>query len=172
MLELTEEQVAALEQQQEPLKLVNPRTKEVFVLIRQEIHELTGKILKAWDDPEDDDLIAPLKLGDVVQVSWPNTDQTGSKIRLAVVVQADFLEPLTEDCVLVRIRGKSHGIVGTEVVLDPAQEPLSGLTKKCFAACSQIITFHENIIQKKIGVLSDATMQEIDEGLKSALGLL
>jgi len=58
MVELTEEQIQALEQQKEPLKLVNPHTQEVFVLIRQEIHALTNKILKSWDDPEDDDLIA------------------------------------------------------------------------------------------------------------------
>jgi hypothetical protein len=58
MLELTPEQAHALEKQKEPLRLVNPRTKEVFVLIREEIHELTGNILKGWDDPEDDDLIA------------------------------------------------------------------------------------------------------------------
>ena len=58
MLELTPEQIEALERQPGPLKLMNPKTREVFVLIRQEVHELTGKILKGWDDPEDDDLIA------------------------------------------------------------------------------------------------------------------
>jgi mRNA-degrading endonuclease toxin of MazEF toxin-antitoxin module len=72
-----------------------------------------------------------MKRGDVVQVNWPHTDQSSSKIRPAVVVQADYLEPVTDDRILVRIRGKIHGIVGTEVVLDPAQEPLAGLSKKC-----------------------------------------
>jgi hypothetical protein len=33
------------------------------------------------------------------------------------------------------------------------------------------MTFHESVVQKKIGVLSDATMLVIDECLKSALGL-
>jgi hypothetical protein len=56
MLELTPEQVLALEQQT-PLKLVNPSTKEVFVLVRQDYYNLTSKILKKWDDPEDADLI-------------------------------------------------------------------------------------------------------------------
>jgi mRNA interferase MazF len=113
-----------------------------------------------------------MKRGDVVEVSWPFTAQSGTKVRPAVVVQADYLEPVTDDRVLVRIRGKIHGIVGTEVVLDPAQEPLAGLSKKCFAACSQIMTFHESVVLRKIGVLSDATMQVVDECLKSALGLV
>jgi hypothetical protein len=62
MLPLTEEQVQALEQQKEPLRLVNPRTKEVFVLVRQDVYKLTSAIVggpnrRGWDDPEDDDLI-------------------------------------------------------------------------------------------------------------------
>lgn len=62
MVPLTEEQVQALESQKEPLKLVNPHTQEVFVLIRQEVYKLTSAIVsgpnrRGWDDPEDDDLI-------------------------------------------------------------------------------------------------------------------
>jgi hypothetical protein len=61
MIHLTPEQVKAAQQQKERLRLVNPQTDEVFVLIRQDIYELTGMILKKWDDPDDDDLIeAPL----------------------------------------------------------------------------------------------------------------
>ena len=57
MLQLTDEQILAIQEQKEPLKLVNPRTQEVFVLIRHEVYKLTSKILKKWDDPDDDDLI-------------------------------------------------------------------------------------------------------------------
>ena len=63
MLELTDDQVRAMERQQEgPLTLMNPRTKEVFVLIRQEVYQLTSKIIdgpnrRGWNDPADDDLI-------------------------------------------------------------------------------------------------------------------
>jgi hypothetical protein len=62
MLPLTEEQVQALESQKEPLKFVNPRTHEVFVLVRQEVYKLTSAIIsgpnrRGWDDPEDVDLI-------------------------------------------------------------------------------------------------------------------
>jgi mRNA interferase MazF len=112
-----------------------------------------------------------MKRGDVVQVDWPYTDYSGSKVRPAVVVQADYLDGIRDDRILVRVTSKIHGITGTEVVIDPAAEPISGLKKKCVVACSDILTFDQHMIHAKIGVLSDATMQVIDECLKSALGL-
>ncbi len=62
MVALTEEQIQALESQKEPLKLVNPNTQEVFVLIRQEVYKLTCGIIcglnqGGWDDPDDENLI-------------------------------------------------------------------------------------------------------------------
>ncbi|MBY0455885.1 MAG: hypothetical protein K2V38_00960 [Gemmataceae bacterium] len=59
MIELTEEQVLALERQQAPLQLVNPQTHEVYVLVRKHVYDLTCSIVgkgKPWAD-EDDDLI-------------------------------------------------------------------------------------------------------------------
>jgi mRNA-degrading endonuclease toxin of MazEF toxin-antitoxin module len=41
--------------------------------------------------------------GDVVLVDWPYSDRTGSKLRPAVVVQADFLNGVIDDTVLVQI---------------------------------------------------------------------
>ena len=60
--------------------------------------------------------------GDVVLVDWAYSDLTGTKLRPAVVVQADFLNGLIDDTVLVQITGTRHGISGTEVGIDPAQE--------------------------------------------------
>jgi mRNA interferase MazF len=112
-----------------------------------------------------------MKRGDVVQVDWPYTDYSGSKVRPAIVVQADYLNGITDDTILVRVTSKIHGITGTEVLLDPASEPISGLKKKCVAACSDILSYDQSMIQARIGTLSDATMDVIDECLKSALGL-
>jgi hypothetical protein len=63
MIELTEEQMQALEAQtQGPLQILNPRTQETYVLIRWEVYELANRILsgpnrRGWEDPADDDLI-------------------------------------------------------------------------------------------------------------------
>ena len=62
MLELTEEQARAQEKQQAPLQLVDPRTGEVYVLIRKSVYDLTCSIVaggkgQPWDDEADEDLI-------------------------------------------------------------------------------------------------------------------
>ena len=57
MIALTSEQAKALAAQREPLHVVHPDTQEIYVLVRQDVYELTRKILNQWDDPEDDDLI-------------------------------------------------------------------------------------------------------------------
>ena len=54
-IELSEKQALALEQQKAPLQVINPRTQEVFVLIKQEVYALTCKIVgggegQVWDD--------------------------------------------------------------------------------------------------------------------------
>ncbi len=64
--------------------------------------------------------------GDVVDVGCPFSDRTGSKVRPAVVVRADFLNGLIDDTILVQITRTRHGIPGTEVALDPVQETVSG----------------------------------------------
>ena len=62
MIELTDEQARALGAQgQGPLQLVNPQTREVYVLIPQKVYQLTSRIVSApnrrgWDGPADDDL--------------------------------------------------------------------------------------------------------------------
>jgi hypothetical protein len=61
MIELTPEQAAALEEQKAPLHLTDPRTREVYVLIRKEVYDLycsvVGRKGKGWDNEADDDLI-------------------------------------------------------------------------------------------------------------------
>jgi mRNA interferase MazF len=109
--------------------------------------------------------------GEVVLVDWPFSDRTGSKLRPAVVVQADYLNGLIDDTVLVQVTSKGHGIPGTEVVLDPAAETASGLLHVSYAFCPNLLTADQALIDQTIGVLSDAAMREIDRCLKATLGL-
>jgi hypothetical protein len=61
MIELTPEQVQAVEQGEALPVLVNPKTQEEFVLVRKERFEAMQKwvapLKRRWDDPADDDLI-------------------------------------------------------------------------------------------------------------------
>ena len=109
--------------------------------------------------------------GDVVQVDWPYSDLTGSKSRPAVVVQADFLNGLIDDTVLVQITSTRHGLPGTEVILDPASEPASGLTRVCVANCTTYLTIDQALIQRTVGYLSDAAMRQIAACLRQVLDL-
>jgi mRNA interferase MazF len=109
--------------------------------------------------------------GEVVLVNWPYSDRTGSKLRPAVVVQADYLAGILDDTLLVQVTSIRHGIPGTEVVLDPASEPGSGLLRLSYAFCPNVLTADPADIDQTIGVLSDAAMRQIDDCLKSTLGL-
>lgn len=61
MIELTEEQAAALTRTDQPPLVVDPRTQEEFVLVRKDRYEAMQKwvasLKRRWDDPADDDLI-------------------------------------------------------------------------------------------------------------------
>lgn len=59
MIELTEEQLKALETEPAPLRVLNPRTQETYFLIRKEVYELVRGVVapanrNGWDDPEMD----------------------------------------------------------------------------------------------------------------------
>jgi mRNA-degrading endonuclease toxin of MazEF toxin-antitoxin module len=109
--------------------------------------------------------------GEVVEVIWYYTDMSGSKQRPAVVVQADFLNRLIDDTILVQITTTRHGIPGTEVLLDPAVETASGLNKVCVASCINVSTYDQSRVIATIGVLSDAAVQQIEACLKIVLEL-
>jgi mRNA-degrading endonuclease toxin of MazEF toxin-antitoxin module len=47
-----------------------------------------------------------MRRGEVVLIDWISSDRSGSKLRPAVVIQADFLNALLADTVLVQITGR------------------------------------------------------------------
>src|SRR5438093_3505161 len=61
MIELTEEQLQALDAPEQPAVAVDPRTGQEYLLIRREIYEMVQPYLRplgrAWDNPADDELI-------------------------------------------------------------------------------------------------------------------
>jgi len=59
----------------------------------------------------------------------------------------------------------------TEVMIDPAVETQSGLRYPSVASCSNLLTIDQALIVQVIGHLSVATVQQIDNRLKTALQL-
>jgi mRNA-degrading endonuclease toxin of MazEF toxin-antitoxin module len=107
-----------------------------------------------------------MRRAEVVEVDWTYSDLTGSKVRPAVVVQADFLNGLIDDTILVQITSTRHGIPGTEVLIDPAVETGSGLSRVCYASCANILTRDQALLGRTIGFLSDALMRQIGDCLE------
>src|SRR5262245_4850026 len=64
-----------------------------------------------------------MKRGEVVEVDWRYSDSTRSKVRPAVVVQADYLDGLVDDTILVKVTSKRFGIPGTEVEMTSPSRP-------------------------------------------------
>jgi mRNA interferase MazF len=112
-----------------------------------------------------------MRRGDVVAIDWPFSDMTGSKTRPAVVVQADFLNGLIDDTILVQITSTRRGIPGTEVPIDPKVETSSGLRKASVANCTNILTRDQTLAPRTIGYVSDAVLRQIEDCLKKVLEL-
>lgn len=109
--------------------------------------------------------------GDVVRVDWPYSDRTGSKVRPAVVIQADFLNSRIQDTILVLVSRTRRAVGVTEFLIDPVAEPTCGLRYPSAASCSNLLTIDRGLIVQTLGLLSAAAMQQIDDRLKVALGL-
>jgi hypothetical protein len=62
MIELTYDQIQAIESNgQQHTEVMNPRTRETFVLVRKDLFDAIQKwaapLKRCWNNPEDDDLI-------------------------------------------------------------------------------------------------------------------
>jgi mRNA interferase MazF len=109
--------------------------------------------------------------GNVVLVDWPYSDRTGSKLRPAVVVQADFLNAKIDDTVLIAVTRTGRSASTIEVVIDPASESGSGLRHRSIASCNNFLTIDQAYVIRVIGTLSTSVMRQIDGCLKTALEL-
>jgi mRNA interferase MazF len=109
--------------------------------------------------------------GEVVLVDYPYSDRTGSKLRPALVVQADFLNGLIADTVLVSITRRTRQASTTEVIIDPSVESQCGLRQVSVVSCTNFLTIDQALIYQTIGRLSPNAIQQVDVCLKTALGL-
>ncbi len=111
-----------------------------------------------------------MRRGDVVLVEWVDSDLRKGKRRPAVVVQADFLNVLIANTVLIQVT-KTVRHAATEVQIDPAAEPGSGLRFVSAASCNNFLTVRQVRVSRTLGSLSAALMGQIELRLKTALEL-
>ena len=85
--------------------------------------------------------------------------------------KADFLNTSVDDTVLIPATKVGRALGVTEVLIDPATETASGLRFVSVASCNNFITVDQDPVGRTIGILSAATMLQIDACLKVALEL-
>lgn len=102
--------------------------------------------------------------GDVVLITFPFTDLSGSKLRPAVVLVATTLD-LTACFVTSQLGWQEP----TDILLLP--NPVSGIVKQSLIRTSKIATLDRKLVKGLLGKLSTAELNELDSKLKMLLQL-
>ena len=113
--------------------------------------------------------------GDIVLVDFPYSNQMESKVRPALVVQADVWNQRLDTTILAGITSSQHRRVGapTQYYIDisTTEGEETGLRHDSVVQCEKLIAYNQNRILRVIGNFSDAVMAQIDTCLQSALGI-
>jgi mRNA interferase MazF len=114
-----------------------------------------------------------LSRGDVVLVDYPFSDRTGSKVRPALVVQADALNHQITDTILAAISRSTHRASATQLFIDMStpEGAQIGLRQNSMVQCENLLTYDQRLVITKIGQISAPLMQRLNECLKVALDL-
>ncbi len=109
--------------------------------------------------------------GDVVLVDFPYSDGTGSKVRPALVVQADHLNHRITDTILAAISRSTHRASATQLLIEigTSDGKLSGLRQDSMIQCENLLTFDQRAVIATIGHLPSDQLQCVDECLKVVL---
>jgi mRNA interferase MazF len=112
--------------------------------------------------------------GDIVLVDYPFSDRTGSKVRPALVVQADALNQRITDTILAAVSRSTHRASSTQFFVDIATPGgrQTGLRQNSMIQCENLLTHDQRLIIAKIGQLSASLMQQANDCLRAALDLL
>jgi mRNA interferase MazF len=108
-------------------------------------------------------------------VDWQYSDQTGTKRRPALVVQADTYNKALDDTILALITSSGRRRVGaaTQLEIDVATQDgrQTGLSINSVVQCENLVTMDRQFIIRVRGQFSTSLMVQVDACLKAALGL-
>lgn len=100
--------------------------------------------------------------GDVVLVPFPFTDLTATKQRPALVISNDSLNARGADVVLLAITSQIPASLRPEEFLIPAADQRAcGLPKLSLIKLTKVITLHQSLFLKRLGVLPSATLVQV-----------
>jgi mRNA interferase MazF len=111
---------------------------------------------------------------DVVLVDFPFPSGKGSKVRPALVIQNDKDNVRLLNTILIQITGTTHRAVEATQVLIELNTPegqQAGIQSDSVVNCVNVVTAEKTRVLRKIGTLTKAVMQKVDDALKRALEL-
>ncbi len=113
--------------------------------------------------------------GNIVLVDFPYSDQTGHKVRPALVVQSDVWNQKLDDTIIALITSSRHRRIGAatqySIDISTAEGKKTGLRLNSIIQCENLITYHQSLIIRVIGHLSASEMQQINTCLKATLNI-
>lgn len=114
--------------------------------------------------------------GDIVVVGYPFADQSGSKVRPALVVQADEWNQRLDYTILAMITSSPRRRVSaaTQILVEIERPELhgTGLRLDSTIQCENLVTYKQSRILKQLGKLPSSLYGQLDECLRATLGIL
>lgn len=114
--------------------------------------------------------------GDVVLVNYPFASGTGSKTRPALVVQCDRNNSRIDNTIIAQITSRTRfaRTEPTQLLIEAASPAgqQAGLLIDSALSCENLYTVRHDAIVRKIGSFPAATMQQVNECLKTSLELV
>jgi mRNA interferase MazF len=106
--------------------------------------------------------------GDVVLVSFVFSDETGERQRPAVIVSSEAYHRSRQEAIIAAITSRTGRIlVGDHLIKDWGE---AGLLFPSVAT-GIIRTIKQSMISRRLGIISQADMEAIDDNLRAALSL-
>ena len=102
---------------------------------------------------------------DIILVRYPFSDLSSSKVRPAVVVSAPHI---SQDIMITPLTSKIGSLLEGEFIL--VEWSAAGLNVAT-AIKRGLYTVHEKLVVKKIGVLPEADVEQLDRSLRDWLSL-
>lgn len=112
------------------------------------------------------------KSGDILLVNFPFTDQTGSKVRPAVVISRDDIHQKENDYTLLFISSVIPAQLEPYEILFQQTHPdfaVSGLKKDSLFKANKIVTVQRKLLKRRLGRLGPEIGISLRQALREAI---
>jgi len=110
--------------------------------------------------------MTPYKRGEVVLVSFPFTDLSGTKQRPAVVVSPHWLQRDSEDVILVAVTSQQPRSSSANLDIRVSNVAGTGLLKTSYIKPSKVVVIHQSLLRRRIGQLDSALLNDVSEAIR------